>query len=199
MTKIKLCGLSLPESITTVNTLQPDYVGFVFAKKSKRYITPKEAASLKEHLNANIQAVGVMVNMDIEKVLSLVRENIIDIIQLHGKEDEKYIRELKNNTDATVIKAFGIVDKEDIKRANECGADYVLLDSPGGGTGKSFDHSLLKYMEREYFLSGGLTPETVGDYVKKYKPYAVDVSSGIETNGIKDADKMRAFVENVKG
>ena len=197
MTKIKLCGLSRPCDIEAVNELKPDYIGFVFAKKSKRYVSPDKAKELKGMLAEGIQAAGVFVNEDVEEVARLLNDGIIDIAQLHGSEDEEYIARLRQLSDRTIIRAFKIKEKTDIAMAETCSADYVLLDS-GAGTGKVFDWGLIEDIQRPYFLAGGLDVENVSTAVKTLHPYAVDVSSGIETDGLKDAEKMKTFVENVR-
>ena len=195
MTKIKLCGLSRVEDIEVVNNLLPEYIGFVFAPKSKRYISPQKAAELKKLLDKKISAVGVFVNEEIEKVAEIAK--FLDLIQLHGDEDENYISTLKNLTGKKIIKAFKIKTTDDLQRAKNSRADFILLDS-GAGTGEIFNWQLLKNFEREYFLAGGLTVENVSDAVKLLKPFAVDVSSGLETDGLKDADKMKKFVSAVR-
>lgn len=197
MTKIKLCGLSRCEDIQTVNILKPDYIGFVFAKKSKRYITPEKATELKNILSPKIQAVGVFVNEVAETVANLLNSDIIDIAQLHGNENEEYICTLQNLTDKPIIQAFRINSKEDLAIAEQSKADYILLDS-GAGTGKVFDWELLKHIKREYFLAGGLDCENVDTAIQKLHPYAVDVSSGIEVCGVKNKEKMTIFVDNVR-
>lgn len=198
MTKIKLCGLSRPCDIEAANALMPDYIGFVFAKRSRRYVTPGQAAALKKMLRPGIAAVGVFVDEDKATVVSLLKVGVIDMAQLHGKEDDIYVREIQKICDNTVIKAFCVEGQEDIRRAQACPADYVLLDSGKGGTGTAFDWELLAGVSRPYFLAGGLDIETVGRAVERWKPYGVDVSSGIETDGRKDPVKMRAFVEAVR-
>jgi phosphoribosylanthranilate isomerase len=195
MTKIKLCGLSRVEDIEVVNNLLPEYIGFVFAPKSKRYISPQKAAELKKLLDKKISAVGVFVNEEIATVAEIAK--FLDLIQLHGDEDENYISTLKNLTGKKIIKAFKIKTTDDLQRAKYCLADFILLDS-GAGTGEIFNWQLLKNFEREYFLAGGLNVENVSDAVKLLKPFAVDVSSGIETDGLKDADKMKKFVIAVR-
>lgn len=193
MTKIKLCGLSRMEDIETVNELKPEYIGFVFAPKSRRYVTPKTAAELKQLLSTEIQAVGVFVNESPKKIAELLHRGIIDITQLHGDEDEGYIRRLKQHTDKPIIKAFRVETENDIADAERCSADCILLDS-GAGTGTVFDWKLLNNIRRPYFLAGGLSPDNVGKAVTTLHPFAVDVSSGIETGGTKDKEKMAAFV-----
>lgn len=197
MTKIKLCGLTRPCDIEYVNELLPEYIGFVFAPKSRRYISPEKAEVLREHLDDRITPVGVFVDEKIEVIADLIKRKIIDIVQLHGNESEQYIEDLRRVIDCPVIKAFRIKSEADIVSANNSSADYVLLDS-GGGTGKVFDHSLLKDIARPYFLAGGLTPENVETAVKQLKSFAVDVSSSLETDGFKDKIKMTAFVNAVR-
>ena len=211
MTKIKLCGLRRPEDIETAFRLAPDYIGFVFAGKSRRYITPEEAGKLKEKLDKlyetkdyekdcpdkMIKTVGVFVDEEIENVAALLNNKIIDLAQLHGNEDADYISGLKSLSDKPVIQAFKIKEEKDLERAYASVADFILLDA-GAGDGTAFDWSLLKNFDRKYFLAGGLNPENVCDAIKKLHPFAVDVSSGIETRGFKDADKMLEFVNNVR-
>lgn len=198
MTKIKLCGLSRPCDIDAVNRLKPDYIGFVFAKKSKRYVSPEKAAALKAALDPAIRAVGVFVNEPAENVAALLKDGTIDVAQLHGKEDEGYITALRAMTDQPIIKAFRIDTEADVAAANSSSADFVLLDSGNGGTGTVFDWNLLQGIRRPYFLAGGLNPDNAEAAVSALKPYAVDVSSGIETDGLKDETKMTAFTAAVK-
>lgn len=196
-TAVKLCGLSCPEDIAAVNERKPEYIGFVFASKSKRYVTPEKAAELKKLLDLGIKAVGVFVDEEPEKIAELLNRDVIDLAQLHGREDEVYITKLRTLTDKPIIQAFQIQSEEDIKRAQESSADYILLDS-GAGTGQTFNWELLKSVKRPYFLAGGLDSSNVGAAVQKLHPYAVDVSSGIETDGKKDRQKMKEFLINVR-
>ena len=198
MTNIKLCGLSRACDIEAANMLRPDYIGFVFAKNSRRYVSPEEACRLRERLSLDIKAVGVFVREDAEAVARLLERDVIDMAQLHGGEDEAYIRHLRSLTDKPLIKAFRVDSEEDAAAAERYGADYVLLDSGEGGTGEVFDWSLLGRIKRPYFLAGGLTPENVGGAVRTLRPYGVDVSSGIEAGGYKDKNKMAAFVAAVR-
>lgn len=191
--KIKLCGLTRPEDIKCANSLNPDYIGFVFAKKSKRYVSPDTAFKLKELLLPKIKAVGVFVNEDIRNVAILLNSNIIDIAQLHGDEDETYIKKLRILTDKPIIKAFKIKTRDDLPRVKNSSADYILLDS-GSGSGNVFDWDLIKSIDRPFFLAGGLNPENVEEAIRTVKPFAIDVSSGIETDGFKDETKMSEFV-----
>lgn len=198
MTKIKLCGLTSMCDIEAVNTLCPEYIGFVFAPKSKRYVSRQDAEQLKQRLNKEISVVGVFVNEDPKKIAELLSEGVIDIAQLHGSENEEYIAKLKLLTDKPIIKAFRMDIAQDIAELAKCKADFILLDSGSGGTGTAFDWRVIQSVTRPYFLAGGLDPDNVGDAVKKLKPYAVDVSSGIETDGYKDINKMRKFVSAVR-
>ena len=192
--KIKLCGLTRPCDIEAVNELQPDYIGFVFAKKSRRYVSPEKAEELKAMLAPGIQAVGVFVNEEPEQIAALFEAGTIDVAQLHGQESETEIRRLRELTDHPLIQAFRIDTEQDVERANASTADYVLLESGAGGTGTVFDWDLLQAIRRPYFLAGGLDTENLGTVKAKLNPYGVDVSSGIETGGYKDKEKMTAFV-----
>ena len=197
-TKIKLCGMSRPEDIKVVNELMPDYIGFVlFFPKSARNITPERAAELKAQLKPGIQAVGVFVDAPLDDVAGLLTRGVIDIAQLHGHEDAAYISALREKTGKPIIKAFKVRTPEDSALAEASTADYVLLDN-GTGTGQKFDWSLIQGIKRPFFLAGGLDPENVYQAVTEITPYAVDVSSGIETDKVKDAEKMRTFVMNVR-
>lgn len=197
MSKIKLCGLSRKCDIEWANALKPEYIGFVFWSKSKRNVPLEKAKELKDLLSPDIKAVGVFVNEPIENVAELLNDNIIDIAQLHGGEDEEYIKKLRALSDKPIIKAFLLKSESDAERAEKSTADYILVDS-GTGTGKSFDWELLKNISRPYFLAGGLCCENITQAITALDPYAVDVSSGIETNGCKDKNKMAAFVAAVR-
>lgn len=197
MTKIKLCGISRPCDIEAVNELKPEYIGFVFAKNSKRYVSPDKASELKQLLLPEIKAVGVFVNEEPENIAELLDGRIIDVVQLHGNEDEAYIERLRALTDKPIIKVFQIFCINDIEKAKKSTADFILLDS-GAGTGEVFDWKLVKNINRPYFLAGGLSAQNVESAVEAFHPYAVDVSSGIETDGCKDREKMAAFVTAVR-
>ena len=197
MTRIKLCGLSRSCDIEAANAVKPEYIGFVFAPKSKRYVTPDKARQLKAILSPDIKAVGVFVNESADTVAELLEKRIIDIAQLHGSETEDYVRLLRTLTDKPLLQAFRIHSAPDCRRAAASSADYVLLDS-GAGTGRAFDWKLVREVGRPYFLAGGLDAENVGRAVLRLHPYAVDVSSGIETDGSKDRGKMEEFVRIVR-
>jgi phosphoribosylanthranilate isomerase len=197
MTKIKLCGLSRPCDIVAANESKSEYIGFIFAPKSKRTVSPEKAKELKQMLASEIQAVGVFVDEAPEKIAHLLNTGVIDLVQLHGSEGEAYITELRKLCDKPIIKAFRIETASDIANAEQSSADYILLDS-GAGTGNIFDWKLIQNMKRPFFLAGGLSPHNVADAVKTLHPFAVDVSSGIETNGEKDKTKMAAFTAAVR-
>ncbi|MBQ1894131.1 MAG: tryptophan synthase subunit beta [Clostridiales bacterium] len=200
MTGIKICGLSRPEDIKTANEILPDYIGFMLWEPSKRYVTADRARELKALLDKRIKAVGVFVDEDVDIVADLANSGVIDIIQLHGSEDDSYISLLRQKTDKKIIKAYKVRSAEDVEAAGKSTADMVLLDSGSGvgGTGNSFDWSLIRGIKRDYILAGGLDPDNVADAVKQIRPVAVDVSSGVETDGVKDRQKMIRFAGNVR-
>ena len=196
MTKIKMCGIRRPEDISFANAVRPDYIGYVFYEKSKRYVTPSAAVRLSSMLDDSIIIVGVFVDAPADEVITLYKSGTIGIAQLHGSEDDNYIMQMKN-AGVPTIKAFIIRSEEDIERAEKCPADMVLLDS-GMGSGCKFDHSLVAKIRRPYFLAGGLSPDNAAEAVEALHPYAVDASSGLETDGFKDLQKMRLFAERVR-
>ena len=197
MTKIKLCGLSRRCDIEAANALMPDYVGFVFAEGSKRRVTPAQARALKNALSPRILAVGVFVDEAPATVAALLGGGIIDAAQLHGGEDAAYIRALRRMTDRPIWQAFRVRTRADVEQAGRSEADCILLDA-GAGTGTAFDWGLLDHVERPYFLAGGLDTENVAGAIRLLRPFGVDVSSGIESGGGKDAEKMAAFVAAVR-
>lgn len=197
MTKIKICGLRREQDIRYANELMPDYIGFVFLKGKMRYVTFEEAAHLRSLLDPAIPAVGVFVNEPVENVIRLLQSGTIQIAQLHGQEDEAYAEELRRAGDHCIIRAFAVRSSEDIHRAFAFPADYPLLDN-GKGTGETFDWSLFQEQEKTFFLAGGLSPENVKEAIECFHPYAVDVSSGVETDGFKDYEKMKAFMDAVR-
>ncbi len=197
MTKIKLCGLSRIEDIEAANMLKPDFIGFVFASKSKRRVSHLKAAELKSKLNPETKAVGVFLDDDLDTVGALMNLGIVDMVQLHGSEDEEYIAKLRAITDKPIIKAFIINNENDVRLAEESSADYILLDG-GKGEGRAFNWKLLEEIKRPFFLAGGLNADNAEAAVADLHPFAVDVSTGIETDGVKDKEKMTAFVSAVR-
>lgn len=202
MTKIKICGLRREEDVSYVNECLPDYVGFVFAQ-GKRTVTKETAAKLRQLLAPSIAAVGVFVNEEIEVITGLVQEGIIDAVQLHGDEDASYIRRLRETISSPVIKAVRVATAEDVRDCEEIPADYLLFDTRTrgayGGSGRTFDWELIKGVKRPYFLAGGIGEENVCEAIRNLVPYAVDASSGVETDGYKDRTKIINMVEKVRG
>lgn len=196
MVKVKLCGLKRSCDIDWANEVQPDYVGFVFAGK-KRRVTDEQARELRWRLNKAIPAVGVFVDEDRAHIATLVRDGIIQVVQLHGHEDETYIKALRQDINVPIIQAFSISTPEDLNKAIQSTADYILLDHGKGGTGTAFDWSMVQRIPRPFFLAGGLTPENVTEAMQ-LQPYALDVSSGIETDGVKDKAKIQLFMTRVR-
>ena len=163
MPKIKICGLSRPEDITYINEAKPDYCGFIIdVPKSRRNVSISKVRELVQNLESQICPVGVFVNKDCGEVAQSLNEGTIQIAQLHGQEDEAYIKKLKSLTDHPVMKAFSIQEKKDLDAAAASSADLILLDHGKGGTGETFDWSLLEgWTKRPYFLAGGLNPENI--------------------------------------
>ncbi len=186
-----------------VNRLRPDYVGFVFWPKSKRAVTPEEAARIRKMLSPEIRTVGVFVDEAPEKIAAWIQKGIISVAQLHGHETEKDIRALREQLrrngarEGEIWQAFVLRSREQLRAAAASSADFLLLDA-GRGEGGSFDWGWLRDFSRPYFLAGGLTEDNVGRAVESIRPYGVDVSSAIETDGVKDFRKMAAFVQAVR-
>ena len=194
--KIKFCGLRRLEDIAAVNELKPDFAGFILAKGFKRTITPDTVSELGKLLDPEIKKVGVFVNDDVETVADLVNKGIIDLAQLHDNEGEAYITKLRTLCNAQIIKAFKIKTEEDVIRAETSRADHILLDA-GTGEGKTFEWQLIKELKRPYILAGGLGPDNISEALSTLHPWGVDVSSGIETNGYKDPEKMKEFINGL--
>lgn len=201
MSKVKICGLTRMEDIDAANAACPDYIGLVFAQ-SRRQVDFDKAVQLKAALRGEIKSVGVFVNETVETIASLVKSNVIDVVQLHGYEDEVYMQRLHTLTDVPIIKAVRVQSSEQIQYYSHMPCDYLLLDTyvrgERGGSGKSFDWSIIPHLQKPYFLAGGLDSQNVLNAVKTLHPYCVDVSSGVETDGVKDQDKMIEFVKHVR-
>ena len=198
-TKIKICGLRRREDILAVNEAKPDYCGFIIEFPSSfRSVTADEVRELVKELDPEIRPVGVFVNAPMELVRTLLDDGTLALAQLHGQEDESYIRELKTYTDKLIIKAFSIKTAEDIEKALQSPADYILLDQGGGGTGKTFDWSLIPEIQRPFFLAGGIGASNLGQAIREIHPYAVDLSSSVETEKRKDPMKIRQVVDIVR-
>ena len=198
MTKIKICGLRRQCDIDYVNECRPDYAGFILSKPFRRYIDPESAGRLISRLNGGIIPVGVFVNEPIEYVQNAAKIAKISMIQLHGGEDNGYIKSLRAAINLPIIKAFKVCAEQDIVAAKESAAYYILLDS-GTGTGMSFDWSLISDIGREFFLAGGINADNAASAIEKHCPYALDASSGAETDGVKDKAKITAIIAAVRG
>lgn len=199
-TKIKLCGMFRDCDIDYVNEAKPDYIGFiVMFPKSHRNIDLETALRLKSRLLPEIKSVAVSVNAPVKQFAEFAKQGAADLLQCHGSENAEYIAELQRLTGVPIIKAVKVTNAADIENAQQLGADYLLLDS-GTGSGKAFDHSLIdpRKIRVPFFLAGGLTPENLGQAIRDIRPYAVDLSSGIETDKLKDREKILAAVREVR-
>lgn len=206
--RVKICGLRREEDISCVNAYLPDYIGFVFYPKSKRYVTGEQAQKLKEKLDPRIRAVGVFVNADPDAVIALLQKNIIDIAQLHGQESEEQLRKIREQTGKPVIRAVKVTEETNLQKAYQTDADYILLDN-GMGSGKPFPWDvILKQLAQEelqekicgkpFFLAGGISPENMERAAEAFRPYALDLSSSVETDGVKDPEKIRKLMETIR-
>jgi phosphoribosylanthranilate isomerase len=204
MTKIKICGLNLHETIRHIGTLPVEYAGFVFAK-SKRQVSAEYAGELGKLLPAGVQRVGVFVDASEAEVKRVARVAGLDVLQLHGGESPEFCERLRAETGLAVWKAWGVFGdgRDQALQAYRGKIDAVLLDHARGGTGERFAWTeiprLRSYLEdTPLFIAGGLHPENVGELIAKYRPDGVDVSSGVETVGVKDPEKITAFVLKVR-
>ena len=190
---VKLCGMRRVEDMEAVNRTMPDYAGTICSPGFKRSVTMETAGQLRAALDPKIPLVGVFVNEEIGRIRSFLEAGIIQIVQLHGAEDAAYLERLRQVTDVPIFNAYQIKQKRDLTAALKSTADRILLDS-GTGSGEKLDWSLLTDLTRPFLLAGGLTPENVTSALEQVHPAGVDVSSGIETDGWKDAEKMARFV-----
>lgn len=190
--KIKICGISRYEDILAVNEAMPDYIGFVFAT-SRRRVTAEKAAELSEMLDVRIKKVGVFVDSPTKETAQAAKIAGLDVIQLHGNEDSEYIKDLRRLVHCEIWKAIKVTESMTIPD----GADMLLFDGEIPGSGKSFNWNSVN-TDRKFFLAGGLDCENVEKGIELLKPYGVDVSSGVETRGTKDKDKILAFVRAVR-
>lgn len=200
MTKLKICGLTRIQDIDIVNATMPDFIGFVFAE-SKRKVSFEQAFEMKKRLNSGIKAVGVFVNAGLEEIVRLCSEGVIDLVQLHGDEDASYITALKERIECPVIKAVRVQNPEQILNTELLPCDYLLLDTyqkdAYGGTGVSFDYALIPKLHKPYFLAGGLNAGNI-EKAATLHPYCLDISSGVETDGIKDPSKIKDIIRQIK-
>ncbi|GAB2557482.1 phosphoribosylanthranilate isomerase [Gracilibacillus alcaliphilus] len=200
MTQVKICGLRDPKAIRTAVAAGADFIGFVFAK-SKRQVTKEEAAALAAAIPEQVKKVGVFVNEEIDTVHEIAEAVGLDYIQLHGDETPAYCQALK----LPIIKAFEVHNQEDLERLADYDCGYYLLDSPAdqyrGGSGKAFDWSLTTaydFLDKRILLAGGLDAHNVAEAIQEVRPAGVDVSSGVETDGVKDFAKIKAFIQAAK-
>ena len=198
MTKIKICGVSRERDSEAVNAAMPEYVGFVFAESHRR-VTPAQALALRKRLHPSIQAVGVFVNETIDTIRAIAESGIVDVIQLHGGEDEETVARVKEVTGKPVIKAVPVTAQGDVQAWQNSCADFLLLDGVRGGGGRAFDWTLIGEVSKPFFLAGGIHLGNVEAAITAVHPFAVDVSSGVETDKVKDPTKITAFVSAVKG
>ena len=207
--KVKMCGISKVETIPAVVEAKPDYMGIVFAP-SKRQVTVEQAKTLVEALHkqckeqndtVSIKTVGVFVNETLDNLVTIANEANLDVVQLHGDEDEAFIQSLKERTNVEVWKAIQIRSAADAEAWIDSSADMLLFDAyhkdERGGTGDVFDWSCLDTFERPFMLAGGIDSTNVARAIRTVRPYGIDISSGIETNGVKDDEKITAFTKIV--
>ena len=208
--KVKMCGISKVETIPAIVDAKPDYMGLVFAP-SKRQVTVDQAKTLVEELHKQyavrynsetIKTVGVFVNETVENLLKIAEEVKLDVIQLHGDEDESFIQILKEQSNVEVWKAIQVRSAADAEKWIDSSADMLLFDAyhkdERGGTGEVFDWSSLDEFERPFMLAGGIDSTNVARAIRTVRPYGIDISSGIETEGVKDDEKMKAFTNIVR-
>ncbi len=204
MTLVKICGLMRPEDVEAVNRFRPDYAGFVFAK-SRRQVAPEHARRLIARLDPVIVPVGVFVDESVETVAAIAGLCRLGAVQLHGSEDNSYISSLRKllPPDVIVIQAVRVRDAASLVVTEQSFCDLLLLDAcaegVAGGAGQTFDWRLLEGFSKPYLLAGGLRGGNVAEAVRKLKPLGVDVSSGVETDGNKDYDKIGRFIELARG
>ncbi|MCJ8008475.1 phosphoribosylanthranilate isomerase [Lederbergia wuyishanensis] len=198
--KVKICGIMSEEAALAASEAGADFLGFVFAE-SKRKITPESAALIIQRVQQNVKSVGVFVNESYENIIRIAGIAKLDYIQLHGDESPEFCKSLPY----PVIKAFSIKEQDDIKQLAKYDCEYFLVDSPGvkyrGGSGIPFDWSLLEHLDiprEKIILAGGLDSENVKKAITTVKPAIVDVSSGVETNGVKDLRKIQEFLATAK-
>lgn len=201
MKYVKFCGIRRDEDVTYVNELLPDFIGIIFYEKSHRNVTINQAKKIKGMLTDKIKAVGVFVDKPEVEVIKICETVNLDMIQLHGQEESDYINTLRKYIDIPVIKAVRYQFKEQLFRAEKLPVDYLLIDTyskaAAGGTGKAFDWREIPPLEKPYFLAGGIDKDNIEEALKT-NAFALDISSGIETDRIKDFDKMKTLIDIVK-
>jgi len=198
-TRLKICGIKRVEDVDIINQIKPDFIGFVFAQ-SKRRIDLKTAINLRKLIDSKIISVGVFVDEDIDNIVSAVNTKAIDIVQLHGNEDVKYIKRLKQKVDVKIIKTV-IVDKNEGINIDYCNSDFLLIDS-GYGSGKTFNWDVSIKTNKPLFVAGGINIDNIEKAYKRFNPYAFDLSTSVEVDGFKDFNKIRDIklkLDNLNG
>jgi phosphoribosylanthranilate isomerase len=215
MTKIKICGMRRPEDIAIVNEYQPDYIGYIFVKNRVREVSEEQAAMMTGLLDPSICPVGVFVDEDMERILRIVSYGTIRAVQLHGSENTAYVAALRKRLDEfspmgsgaapgseiPIIKAVRMESGHSLDRWQKSEADYLLLDQGKGGTGTAFDHELIDEagpIRKPWFLAGGIGAENAKEVIQRFAPYALDVSSSVETDGWKDREKVAEMILSVQ-
>lgn len=207
VTRIKICGLRTPEDAAIVNEAHPAFCGFIFDRTRRRYIAPEQAEEIRRKLDPEIVPVGVFVNAAAEEILDVLEICPVGAIQLHGQESDAFIDALRERLKARaggspgipfIIKAFRIDSAEDVAQAAASHADCILLDHGIGGTGEQFDWTLIRDCGRPFILAGGLNAGNVAEAIRLTHPWAVDVSSSLETDGHKDREKVLEFMQAVR-
>ena len=202
LNKIKICGLSRIHDILAVNEYIPDYIGFVFTE-SKRQVSYSKAMELFNVLNKDIGVVGVFVNENMDRLVNICNSGILDAIQLHGDETNEYIMKLKTHINIPIIKSIRVKDATSLKNVDEITSDFILfdscIDSCYGGSGNHFDWSLIpKILDKQFFLAGGINMANIQSAMST-GAYCIDISTGVETNGIKDQDKIEKTIGIIRG
>lgn len=201
---VKMCGIRRMQDVLYANEVQPDYIGFIFAK-SKRYIKPQDAAILQKQLDPSIKTVGVFVNEPVDSMLNTAKIVGLDVLQLHGDETEKEIKKIREKSSLEIWKAVRVQTVEDIIKAEELSIDRLLLDNFSkeayGGTGKVMDIALIEQAKitKPYLIAGGLHRDNLQEIIQRLHPQGIDISSGIETDGCKDLEKMKEIMKITGG
>ncbi|MBQ9358245.1 MAG: phosphoribosylanthranilate isomerase [Abditibacteriota bacterium] len=194
MIQIKICGLCRPEDALLVNRARADWAGFIINyPPSRRSLTPEQALEIRGQLSPGVKAAGVFVDRPLEEVAETAERLRLDAVQLHGSEDREYIRALRGRLWCQVWKAFIVKSLDDVRKAAACPADEILLDG-GMGQGKPFDRTLILTVGRRFIIAGGLTPENIDRAARINGVWMADVSSGVETDGVKDGEKIKRAV-----
>ena len=212
--KIKFCGLFRECDIDYANALKPDFVVFIFVEHSRRFVDFATAKALKSRLDSEIKAVGVFVDSPVNRIIEVLGEGIIEVVQLHGNENNAYISALREMSakyltqNLPIIKAIKVHNSHSLLESQNLNADFILLDSPNAGSGRAFDWNALaqglaksqnftREFQTRFFLAGGVNVDNIKSAIA-LKPFCIDISSGIESNGVKDFTKMQTIINAVR-